>query len=174
MGMGESFRRAFTEAPKEVREEYGEEWSAQTVLHNSLILKLLGQHPNLVVNAILHAVGAPTPKIRYRVGILSQVYYLLTFLPDSWVDAIMGSELQINLPRAAQTMASHRKEWNARVKGTPEQVYKAWVQHFWGEFEGRGGSGKPSSVRGDDLCCGSTRANNGCLHPTTNSQATKG
>lgn len=55
-------------------------------------LALDGASPRVTSQAVVHAMRAPKPKLRYMVGYMAGLYTIFLRLPDEWVDALMAAD----------------------------------------------------------------------------------
>eukprot|EP01059_Diplonema_ambulator_P028038 TRINITY_DN46749_c0_g1_i1.p1 TRINITY_DN46749_c0_g1~~TRINITY_DN46749_c0_g1_i1.p1 ORF type:complete len:312 (+),score=96.51 TRINITY_DN46749_c0_g1_i1:35-970(+) len=95
----DGFERCWGHATEEVQSAYGDKWKQRMQKDITRTPALIG-NKNIedVPNAVLHALTAPAPLIRYRCGYDSKFTVpILSRIPDHWLDNVL------RLPRTAQT-----------------------------------------------------------------------
>ncbi|KAJ9457483.1 hypothetical protein DIPPA_25292 [Diplonema papillatum] len=93
----------------DVKAAYGEEYKKQMQAGIGGISKLNNNDPSEVPKAYIHALTAQAPQFRYRCGKDSKIdITVLTWLPDSWQDALLRSKTASHIPAASSVAAMNR------------------------------------------------------------------
>lgn len=89
-GLDRAARKQWENVPDDAKERWGEEYFQKRVksLEGNKILKM-AENPNKVIEALRHAVMSTRPKIRYRPGWQSSLFFPLSMCPAWLVDSLM-------------------------------------------------------------------------------------
>jgi len=83
------FRKHYSEAPEEIRTQYGDAYVEGCVAIAKDAYKN-GSEPSLVRDVLIEATFSASPRVRYRVGIDSKtIYRVLTWLPSRLQDRVV-------------------------------------------------------------------------------------
>lgn len=90
-----SAERSWDKLPQEEKDAYGLEYRNAAMDNAKMFLDYLPlamfNNPDMVVDAMVHAVTSKYPLVRYRIGLDAHALYIpLTYLPYSWTDFILN------------------------------------------------------------------------------------
>ncbi|CAJ0952893.1 unnamed protein product [Ranitomeya imitator] len=91
--MKDSFQKAWTQAPEEIRRSYGQQYYERYCSLVDLTLSTSSTNLSLVTDCMEHALTAVHPKTRYSAGWDAKLFYLpLSYFPAMITDFLIGAQ----------------------------------------------------------------------------------
>ena len=93
-------RAVWNKLSKSTQSRYGEEY-LQSIIDFLSAVPSIASNPQVVVDAMKHAIGSSSPRGRYMLGLDAWLMFPMVFLPTTIFDFFLGFSKPSKLPAAA-------------------------------------------------------------------------